>query len=286
MDTLWTIFGMSQQVWKKEVSDMPGKSAMDIDITEELVKVFVVGDFGMGKSVFGSTFPTPGFVFDFDDCKKIYRGLDFDYVNFPLSPEGWVEFEKIYREVKKDVAEGVYKTICFESCSSFSDLAMERALQLDPKRSSTGGPLWNVHYQMVRNLAEPKLRDITNWPCNVMMAAHHSVLLDADTGAVMNIEPMLTGQLSVKVPGYFSEVYCAFSGMKEGSPYYYLRTVNLGLYKARSHISGKRRLLPDNIPNSYQALMKAYGEGVDRERERLAKIREAQEQKEEQHGES
>ena len=245
------------------------ESAKDVTPSSEYIKIFLTGNFGTGKSVFASTCPTKGYVFDFDDGIQTYRGLDFDYDTFPFTAAGWVAFEKQLVRTKKDVYDGKYETVVVDSTSSMRDIAMERALQLDPKRSEEGGPIWNVHFMMVRNLLEGKLRQIIAFPCNVVVIAHLFVEKDEKTGAVIGIEPLLTGQLSYMVPGYFGEVYCAFSkqipSKVAGEPaktVYYIRTSPRGYYKARSRLSGVLRLLPDEIPNSYEALVKAYEKGL------------------------
>lgn len=241
------------------------KSAKDITIDTEWWKFFLTGDYGTGKSIFASTCPTPGFIFDADDTMQSYRGLDFDFETLPLTAAGWVTFEKTVREIKKDVFAGKYITVIVDSTTSLTDIAMERALQLDPKRTPEGGPIWNVHFMMVRNLIEGKLRQIISWPCNVIVIAHLYIEKDEKTGAIIGIEPLLTGQLSQMIPGYFGEVYCSFSKQVAskvvGNPpdtVYYLRTVPRGYYKARSRLSGVERLLPDEIPNNFDALVKAY----------------------------
>lgn len=231
-------------------------SAKDIKLSTSQFKVFVVGDYGTGKSIFAGTFPTPGFVFDFDRGILNYQGKDFDYQSYNQSPKDWIQFEKDLSEVSKS---GKYKTIVVDSTSTMTDLAMERALQLDPKRSPSNGPLWNVHYQITKNLIEGRLRQILNIPANIVVIGHLQVVRDEETGSIIDIQPLLTGQLAVKVPGYFDEVYCAFTRVKEGKTEYYLRTAPRGLYKARSRISGVEHRLPDEIPNDFSALTKALG---------------------------
>jgi len=250
------------------------RSAKDITIDTEWWKFHITGDYGTGKSVFASTTPTPGFVFDSDDTMQIYRGKDFDYETIPQTSAGWVTFEKAVRDVKQDVLDGKYITVIVDSTSTLTDTAMERALQLDPKRSATGGPIWNVHFMMVRNLMEGKLRQITNFPCNVVIISHLRIREDQETGAIIGIEPLLTGQLAQMIPGYFSEVYCAFTrqipAKKQGDPaqtIYYMRTVPQGHYKARSRLSGVEHLLPDEFGNSFQALLRAYERGVKKFKE-------------------
>ena len=231
-------------------------SCKDITADTSLLKCMVIGKAGTGKSVFASSFPTPAFLFDFDKGALTYRGKDVDYEQFPLTAKGWVEFEKVLVQVEKDVIAGKYKTVIFDSASTLTDLAMERALMLDPKRSATGGPMWNVHYQMVRNLVEGKLQRFVNLPCNLVLTAHVELVTDADSGAVIDAHPLLTGQLSIKVPGLFDEVYYATSKTKGTETNFFLQTVPKGVFGARSRISGKERLLPDFVPNDFNEILK------------------------------
>ena len=230
--------------------------AMDIELDTCLIKTLVIGDYGTGKSVFASSFPTPGFLFDFDNGALTYKGKDFKYGQYTINPAGWVDFEKDFNQVVKDTKEGMYKTIVFDSTSLLTDLAMERALQLDPKRSATGGPLWNVHYGVVRNLVEGKIRQLLQLNANIVVISHMEIIRDQETGAILGTQPLLPGALSVKMPGYFDEVYYAFSKIKEGKPDFFLQTLPKGFYKARSRISGKQQALPMEIPNDYGNLLK------------------------------
>ena len=232
-------------------------NANDVTADTELMKIFVTGDYGTGKSVFAASFPTPGYLFDIDSGILTYRGMDWDYDQFPLSAIGWVAFEKSVRELEKTLKEDPtkYKTVVLDSTTTLADLAMERALQLDPKRSSTGGPLWNVHYQIIRNLMEGRLRQIINLPTNIVLISHLKIIEDNETGAILGTEPLLTGQLSTMIPGYFNEVYCTVVKNVKGNSEFMLRTITKGHYKARSRLSGKARLLPDEIPNDYNSLI-------------------------------
>jgi len=242
--------------------EQPFQSASDVTTDTEFFKVLVVGDYGSGKSVFASSFPTPGFVFDFDKGILTYRGKNFDYAQFPLTAEGYVTFNTVLNRVERDVKEDKYQTVIFDSTTALTDLCMVRALQLDPKRSPTQGPVWNVHYGMVKNLMEGLMRRLINMDCNVVVLAHLELVKDEESGAIVKAQPLLTGQLSVKLPGYFDEVYYAFSALVKGEPTWCLQTVPKNLYKARSRISGKARILPDAIPNDYAVLSKTVKEAA------------------------
>ena len=231
-------------------------SCKDLTADTTFLKCMVIGKAGTGKSVFASSFPTPAFLFDFDKGALTYRGKDVDYEQFPLTSAGWTAFEKCFSQVEKDVIAGKYKTVIFDSASTLTDLAMERAMMLDPKRSATQGPLWNVHYQMVRNLVEGRIQKFVNLPCNLVLTAHVDIVTDAESGAVIDARPLLTGQLSIKIPGLFDEVYFATAQTKGKDTNFYMQTVPKGMFAARSRISGKERLLPDFVPNDYSEIMK------------------------------
>lgn len=230
-------------------------NAKDVTGTTEFLKVMSVGEPGTGKSILGSSFPTPGFVFDFANSIISYRGLDFDYEQYELSPLGWTKFEKDAVQVSKAVKEGKYLSVIIDDLSSMTAVCMERALQLDPKRSSTGGPVWNIHYSMVRNLMEGRLKQIMNFNCNIHFIAHLRVIQDQETGNITGVEPMLTGALPVVIPGYFDEVYYHTTKREGGDTKWLIQTVPIGYNKARSRLSGKLRTLPDLLPNDYTEIM-------------------------------
>ncbi len=233
-------------------------SAKNVETSTQHLKIMVVGSYGTGKSTFAASAPTPGFVFDFDGHILTYAGKDFDYETYKITWQDWVKFEKDLLQLRKDCK---YKTVVVDSTTAMTDLAMERALMLDPKRSPTGGPIWNVHYQMVRNLVEGKLRQVVSLPANVIVLSHIDIKRDESTGAIIDIGPLLTGQLSEKVPGYFDEVYYATTRREKSVTQWYLQTVPIGLTKARSILSGKEHRLPDFVPNDWQAIMKYIEKG-------------------------
>lgn len=233
------------------------QSAKDVNIQTQTLKVFVCGDPGTGKSIFASTFPTPAFLFNFGDTILSYRGLDIDYEDYPISSAGWTKFEKDFKALKAEIKSESfkYKTVILDDTTAWTDIAMERALTLDPKRSASNGPMWNVHYGMVKNLIEGYIRQLLEFPCNIVVIGHVARQVDADTGAVISIEPMLTGQLSTKVPSYFDEVYYSTTKTTQGKTEFKLLTLAKGHFKARSRLSGVNQLLPQEINNNYPELM-------------------------------
>lgn len=232
-------------------------NAKDFNLEVSTLNVLVAGSYGSGKSTFFATFPTPAYLFDFDQQVAVYRGNDFEYSQYTMSPAGWAKFEADFRKVKAACREGKYKTVIFDSATGMIALAMERALSLDPKRSPAGGPLWNVHFQMVKNMLEGKIRQLLSLEgCNRLLACHLKVTQDMETGAIISIDPSLTGQLINDVPAMFGEIYIAKVIQKGGIVKYRLQTVTKGHLKARSNVSGKSHLLPDEMDNEYSEIIK------------------------------
>lgn len=229
-------------------------NAKDVTVNTEWLKVMSVGESGSGKSVFASTFPTPGFIFDFGKEILSYRGRDFDYEQYDVSAQGWGKFEKDFAEIKEAIVEGKYQSVIVDNLSAMTDLCMEKAMQLDPKRSPTGGPLWNVHYQMVKNLMEGRLRQMLNLECNLIFIAHLDTIRDEE-GSVIGVEPSLTGKLSADVPAYFDEVYYHSVRKEGGDTKWMVQTVPIGRNHGRSRSSGRERLLPDMVENDYSEII-------------------------------
>jgi len=229
-------------------------NAKDVNMNTEWLKAMSVGESGTGKSIFASTFPTTGFIFDFGKEILSYRGLDFDYEQYDITPQGWGKFERDFVVVKKAVDEKRFRTVVTDNISAMTDICMTKALQLDPKRSLTGGPIWNVHYGMVKNLMEGRLRQMLNLNCNLVFIAHLDTIKDED-GAVIGVEPSMTGQLSVDVPAYFDEVYYHTVRKEGGFTKWYVQTIPIGRNHGRSRSSGKARLLPDLVENDYNEIM-------------------------------
>lgn len=244
-------------------------SAKDVTVSTETIKTLVIGDYGTGKSIFASTFPTPGFVFDFSNGILGYRGKNFDYAQYPYTNQGWIEFEKDFREVCKAVHEGKYITVIMDELTSMQELAMAQALALDPKRSVTQGPVWNIHYGIVKNLIGGRVRQLMSLPCNIVVICHSELVKNEETGSIIGIRPNAPGKLAIDLPGYFDEVYFAETMLIENKNQWVLRTAPRGIVKARSRLCGTEGLVPELIPNNYPALVRVINEGVKRKKAAL-----------------
>lgn len=232
---------------------MPEK-ASDATFDSLRLKIMLIGPPGSGKSTFAATCPGPIYVFDFDEHILGYRERDdVFYDQFPMSWKGWTKFETTVREVQEEVKKGTYNTVVVDSLTAMGDVAMERALQIDPKRGSDEGPIWNVHFNIVKNIMSAKLHQILAWDCNIIFTSHW--IFDKDEkGNIISADPMLTGVLKVKIPGLFPEVYACEATTVGTITKFHMNLITKGVFKARSLVSGKDRLLPDRVPNNYPEL--------------------------------
>jgi hypothetical protein len=185
--------------------------------------------------------------------------LDFDYSSYGRSRKEWERFQ---RELTKAKFEN-YKTVVLDSTTAMIDCAMAYALEFNPARSAHGGPVWNQHYMIVKNLIKPAITKIMSHTGVVVIIAH--LKIDKDDAGNTYAEPLLTGDLKTTIPGQFGEVYCARVMKKGGKPYHVLQTIKEGVYLARSNIKGKDDLIPDYIPNDYDSLMEAINKGLNKQ---------------------
>lgn len=237
-------------------------NAKNSKISTDNLNFLILGKMGSGKSSFASTLPEPIYLFDLDNQNLIYRGRDCDFDTFSHDIKGFIKFDKIFEEVisGKYIADDCkeprqYKSIVLDGVTALSDLAMERALQLSPKRSETGGAIWNVHYPMVKSIVEGKIRRLLSKEGYKCVIAHLNEIKDEDTGAI-TVKPLISGDLAIRIPGYFGEVYYARHSIINGEHKFVLQTIAQGLYDARSNLSGIQRLLPDLVPNNFSEILK------------------------------
>lgn len=234
-------------------------NAKDIQLTVDNINFFVAGGVGSGKSFFASTFPTPGFVFDFDKQITVYRGLDFDYEQYDMTSAGWLKYTKDLSLIVKDKK---YKSLITDSTTSLQAIAMERALAINPSRNEAGGAKNDVHYSLMRCLIEGELRKLLSYIGYKVVIAHMEADKDRE-GNLTGYHPLLVGALKTIMPSFFGEILYAQRRNLDNKLAYVLQTVNLGYYNARSNLSGRQKLLPDFVPNDFNSIMKLLTERLE-----------------------
>lgn len=236
--------------------------------TADLLKVFVMGEPGTGKTVGASSFPGPIKFFDFDG--KISSAYSFwkkrdpsrleqiDYEDCtPKDEKGtsFLEMNRTLGEIKKEFQETgklAYKTLVIDSMTTMSQEMLN----------------WLVHYETgikrsrdIKSRKVPGMQDymiflptfrefinlILTLPWNVVCTGHITVDKDELTGEIHR-SAAIPGKMSKQLPIYFEEVYVSFA--KDGK--YVVQTQADYKYPCRSQLQG----VPKEIPFVYSELEK------------------------------
>ena len=131
------------------------------------------------------------------------------------------------KDVEIDGVKGGFDVIGFDSLTTLTDVVMDRILQLNQRAGKNPelgdyGILTNTLARIIRNAAA------TN--CIVFLTAHEQAQQDKLLRTVNN-EIMVPGQLNVKLPLLFSEIYhCTAEVDPKGNPLYKIATIAEDMY--------------------------------------------------------
>lgn len=242
----------------------------DTSVITTNLNIAVFGDVASGKSIFASTFPTPAFIFDFDkQADTAYRGKGFDYLRYDITPMSWGKFRQDFVKIMSGYILNTsdelvvntdpalkYKTLVIDSITAMSDLAMKYALTLNPTRSEAGGPVWNIHYSLVKHMIAEIISMYISYSGYKLILGHLKIEKN-DRDVVISILPLLIGDLVTRIPGYCSEVLISRREMIGNPPVeqYVLQTGARGLYYARSGLRGVEGYLDLFVPNNFTAII-------------------------------
>ncbi len=219
-------------------------------------KFLVYGKAGSGKTTLFRTLPGRKFLYMFDPAglNSIMPSDDIYYEEFlvdavPMSVntlkgvkdssspsysamETYVRWENDFQNrldknwftdptVEIDGVKGGFDAIGFDSLTTLTDIVMDRILQLNQRAGKNPelgdyGILTNTLARIIRNAAA------TN--CILYLTAHEQASQDKLLRTVSN-EIMVPGQLKVKLPILFSEIYHATGKIENGKPKYEIATI-------------------------------------------------------------
>jgi hypothetical protein len=228
---------------------------------EDYVKLLLLGESGMGKTVLACGFPLPIKVFDFDNkvssAAKFYsadaerlKGIDVEqYAGLPLKER----MARFLGDVKKIEALQhanqplPFKTLVLDSLTTLTNAILEdykKVSQLGIKRA-----LADVNamqdYQLLQIHLTQLITGLLSLKCNVVVIGHTQLEKDETTGAMKN-NILMPGQLAFKLPIYFEEVYLAKINAKGERV---LQTQS----DAKTSLRSQRKLAQE-IPASYAAI--------------------------------
>ena len=189
-------------------------------------KFLVIGQTGSGKTTLFTTLPGKKFMYIFDpNALNSIQGQDIDYELFTpdvldlkakslkknvedraterLEPTTYVSWEQDFEWRIKSGFFNDYDALGFDSLTTFSDIVMDRIQFLNgrfgrqPEQDD-----WAAQINTIKKV----IRAATSLPLNFFATAHKDLKQDQLTKKV-EYQIVLPGQLRVKLPLLFSEIY-------------------------------------------------------------------------------
>ena len=234
--------------------------------TEGNFKLLLMGDAGVGKTVFGTSFPGRTRVLDFDgkvDSAALFwkkhnveklESIEVTQFSAGLEMSPIQQLDKIVREefIPQQRANKMeFETLLIDSMTTFSAATLAHIVKSNPgiKRnaSAQGMQPGLQDYGILKREFQRLIPGLLALPCNVIMLAHIATEKDEVTGQVLR-HTMMDGSFAKELPIYFKEVWRAF--VKDGKRF--AQTQSDGQYNCRSQITG----LPATIPLEYAEIAK------------------------------
>lgn len=213
----------------------------------------IFGDVGTGKTSLIKTCPRPIHVDSFDpdgtttirdEIKQGWIVADTRWeLDDPDKPTQFVEFEKVFDKRRADGYFNFFGTYVLDSLTTFGDAAMNGLLSKLGRKNGIPqtGKTGDNDYVSQQKLIEPLIRQMLNLPCHVIILAHPDLRSDEDTGK-KTVGPKVYGQLALKLPLMFSEIYCTQTEVSKEGLTYRLLTKQNGYFRCRSRLANKGQL--------------------------------------------
>jgi len=226
------------------------------------LSILLYGAFGTGKSTFAATLPQPGYLLDFDDTAISYAREGMQWWREPALwdrtlpiTQRWDLLRKELQSLRDGTIQGTaLRSIVLDSTTSLARMAMEYALALNRQRGPDGGPIWNVHRSMVRNLVEEVLGYVLAFPGIRCVIAHSELVKHEITGEIVG-QVNLPGKLTVEVPSMFDEVWLASATKTKEGMRYEINLEPTGWFQARSRLRGFFGSSIATVPNEWNAII-------------------------------
>ena len=180
------------------------------DDYKQYAKVLVYGKPGSRKTSYAATFPKPIFV-------DMERGTDtLTHLNMGgLAVERPSTVKQVY-DILKEFPKSEFETIVIDTISRLQSFIMADVMQLAVKTNSSRdvyAPLFK-EYRTVGAMLDGICYDLQMMDKNVILICHEKVVVDEETGRVIEVRPNLTPALANSVGGLISAVF--YSEVKSG----------------------------------------------------------------------
>ena len=187
---------------------------MELDPRNYLIKVYLAGSSGTGKTQGSMSMPGRKLLIDIDGrAESVVGTKDLHIIRCfepdPKSPKAWDMLEKIQRGIVADIKAGdfPFESIIYDGLTMMSRVAMNWALLLDNKRGLGGSPAQQHYGPQMNSLSKFILSSLTV-PRHICYTGH--IELHEDEGGKQLFYPKITGKLRTELPNWFNETYCTY----------------------------------------------------------------------------
>ncbi len=232
--------------------------------TEGAFKLLLMGDAGVGKTVFACSLPGRTKLLDFDgkadSAALFYKGkaqldnIDVEQFTSGLDLNPIQQMERVIKDElipQQKSGKMSFDTLVLDSITTFSAAALAHIVKTNPgiKRtvSAQGMQPGLQDYGILSREFQRLISGLLALPCNVIMLAHIATEKDETTGQLLR-HTMMDGSFAKKLPIYFKEVWRAY--VKDGKRW--AQTQADGQYNCRSQIPG----LPNPVALDYAEISK------------------------------
>ncbi len=229
------------------------------EITE--LRILLSGDPGTGKSTFAASLPQPGYLFDLDRTSLNYSRPGMQWWVEPKIGDPALSLAQRWAALKQDLVRlvkepGEYRSVVLDSTTSLARMALDYSMELNRARGPDGGPIWNVHRAMAKNLVDEIINLLCSIPRIVCVIAHNEVVKNELTGEIAG-QLNLPGRLSIELPARFDEVWVSTATRTKDGVHYEVHFVPTGWHRARSRLRGFLGSKAASAPNEWEQVVKA-----------------------------
>jgi len=235
--------------------------------TEGNVKILLMGDAGVGKTVFACSLPGKTKFLDFDNKvdsaalfyrknPKVLENIDVEQFPPSLNTSPIERLSQLITKefiVQQQSGKMDFDNLVLDSITTFSAATLAHIVKSNPgiKRniSAQGQQAGLQDFGILKREFQKLIPGLISLPCNVIMLAHIATEKDEATGAILR-HTMMDGSFAKELPIYFKEVWRLY--VKDGKRW--VQTQSDGMYNCRSQITG----LPANlcVDNGYSDIEK------------------------------
>ena len=188
---------------------------MALDSSKFLIKVFLAGASGTGKTQGAMSLPGRKLLIDLDNrAESVFGTKDLHIIKChepdPKSPMAWDRLKKIQEQILVDIEEDdfPFETIIYDGLTMMGRIAMNWALLFDSKRGLGGAPAKQHYGPQMDNLSKFIISALTV-PKNICFTGHMDMFENVQSGE-MQFLPKITGKLRSELSNWFNETYYTY----------------------------------------------------------------------------